>query len=122
VLVVDDEPATLEFLTDVLSVQGFRVLNAPDGRQGIALARAHKPDVVVLDLVMPDVTGFDVVHELSRHAETGSIPILIFTVKDLTADERERLKRAKAIIMKSQGREHLLQELARVIAKVGAGR
>jgi CheY-like chemotaxis protein len=119
VLVVDDEPATLEFLTDVLAVQGFRVLTAPDGRQGIALALAHQPDVVVLDLVMPDVSGFDVAHELSRHAETRSIPILVFTVKDLTADERERLKGVKAIIMKDQGREHLLQEVARVTAKVG---
>jgi DNA-binding response OmpR family regulator len=118
VLVVDDEPATVDFLTDLLTAQGFRVLTAHDGRQGIALALAHRPNVMVLDLVMPEVTGFDVVRELSRHAETRDIPILVFTVKDLTAEERESLKGSvKAIVMKGRGREHLLQELARVTTK-----
>ena len=102
----------------MLSAQGFRVLTADGGSQGIALARAERPDVIVLDLVMPEVSGFDVVRELSRHVETRGIPVLVFSVKDLTAEERAQLMGSvKAIVMKGQGREHLLQELARVTAR-----
>jgi len=121
VLVVDDEPSVLEFLDDLLGMQGFRVITARDGSQAIALALAHKPDVIVLDLVMPKISGFDVVSELSRRDETRDIPILVFSVMDLAPEERQRLQgRVKAIVMKGGGRDHLLRELARVTNGAGA--
>lgn len=119
VLVVDDEPPTVELLTDMLTTQGFRVLAAHDGRQGIALARTERPDLIVLDLLMPELTGFDVVRELREHHECREIPILIFSVKDLTAEERERLRGSVQAVVTKGGSGDLLRELARVHSAQG---
>ena len=114
VLVIDDESPTVELLTDMLATQGFQVLAALDGRQGIALAKAKQPDLIVLDLVMPGLTGFDVVRELRKHPESQDIPILIFTVKDLSAEERERLRGSVQAVVRKGAVGDLLRELARV--------
>jgi CheY-like chemotaxis protein len=119
VLVVDDEPPTVELLTDMLTSQGFRVFGAHDGRAGIALARAKQPDLIVLDLVMPGLTGFDVVQELRRYPESREIPILIFTVKDLSSEERQRLRGSVQAVVRKGAIGDLLRELARVQAAGG---
>ena len=114
VLVVDDEPPTVELLTDMLGSQGYRVLSASDGRRGIEVARAERPDLIVLDLLMPEATGFEVVRELRMHPESREIPILIFTVKDLSPEERERLRGCVQAIVTKGATGDLLRELARV--------
>jgi len=119
VLVVDDEPPTVELLTDMLRTQGLRVLAAHDGRQGVVLARAERPNLIVLDLIMPGLTGFDVVQELREHPETREIPILIFTVKDLSAAEREQLRGSVQAVVTKGAAGALLRELARVQAANG---
>jgi signal transduction histidine kinase/CheY-like chemotaxis protein/HAMP domain-containing protein len=120
VLVVDDEPPTVELLTDMLATQGFRVIAAHEGEQGVVLARSQKPDLIVLDLVMPGMTGFDVVRELRLHPETREIPILIFTVKDLSPEERERLRGGVQAVVRKGAVGDLLRELARM--QVAPGR
>ncbi len=122
VLVVDDEPPIVELLTDMLTTQGFEVLSAHDGYRGIALARAERPDLIVLDLMMPELTGFDVVRELRLHPESREIPILIFTVKDLTAEERERLRGSVQGVVTKGAAGDLLRELARVLSIQGRRR
>jgi CheY-like chemotaxis protein len=119
VLVVDDEPPTVELLTDMLRSQGLRVLAAHDGRQAVVMARAERPNLIVLDLIMPGLTGFDVVQELRGHPETREIPILIFTVKDLSAAEREQLKGSVQAVVTKGAAGALLRELARVQAANG---
>ncbi len=115
VLVVDDEPATVELLTDTLTTQGFRAFGAYDGREGIAAAMAHHPDVIVLDLLMPGLTGFEVVRELRDHPAGRNIPILIFTAKELTPADRSRLKDSvQGIVAKEGPTAALLNELSRV--------
>ena len=119
VLVVDDEAPTVELLTDLLTTQGFRVLAARDGRQGIAMARHERPNLIVLDLLMPELTGFDVVRELRQYPESREIPILIFSVMDLTSEERERLRGSVQAIVTKGAMGDLLRELARVRAAQG---
>ncbi len=119
VLVVDDEPSAVVLLTDMLKTQGFRVLAAHDGRRGVAVALAERPDLIVLDLIMPGLTGFDVVQELREHPETRDIPILIFTVKDLSGEERERLRGSVQGVVTKGAAGVLLRELARVMAANG---
>jgi PAS domain S-box-containing protein len=119
VLVIDDEPPTVELLTDMLRTQGLRVLAAHNGRQGIVLARAERPNLIVLDLIMPGLTGFDVVQELREHPETREIPVLIFTVKDLSAQEREQLSGSVQAVVTKGSAGVLLRELARVQAANG---
>ncbi len=115
VLVVDDERATVELLTDTLTTQGFRAIGAYDGREGITAAVAFRPDAIVLDLIMPGLTGFDVVRELRDHPVGRNIPILIFTAKELSAADRSRLKDSvQAIVPKEGPAASLLNELSRL--------
>ncbi len=116
VLVVDDEPQTVELLTDMLQTEGFTVLQAYGGQQGVDLAIEKHPDLIILDLMMPKVSGFDVVEQLRAHSEAMEIPIMIYTSKDLTAEDRQRLNsHVQAIASKSaSGKEDLLQALERL--------
>jgi signal transduction histidine kinase/DNA-binding response OmpR family regulator len=84
ILVVDDQAANRDWLKNVLEPAGFKVILAKGGREGIELARSRQPDLVMLDLVMPDVDGFDVVAALGENAMTSAIPIMIVTAKQLT--------------------------------------
>ena len=114
VLVVDDEMPTVELLTEALNRNGLRALTATDGRTGVELALAHRPDCIVLDLVMPGMTGFQVVRQLRDHPVGRNIPILVFTGKELTADDRARLLDGVQAVVKKDGAAELLAELARV--------
>jgi PAS domain S-box-containing protein len=111
VLVVDDEPETVEFLSDLLESRGFRVLRAGNGEEAVRLALEEVPDAIILDLLMPGMTGFDVVQRLREHPKTRDIRILISTVKDLTQDEREGLRGQVQRIVSKSGAEDLLQAL-----------
>ncbi len=114
VLVVDDEPATVEQITDILEQHAFSVLKAYGGQEGVDLAIEHAPDVIILDLIMPDMNGFDVVDRLKQHPGTCNIPILVFTAKDVTKEDRQRLwNRVQAISPKS-AKDDLLNELERI--------
>jgi CheY-like chemotaxis protein/anti-sigma regulatory factor (Ser/Thr protein kinase) len=91
ILLVDDEPANLELLESVLRPAGFTTLRASGGKEGIEMARAEKPHLILLDLMMPEVTGFDVVETLRRDESTRSIPIMVLTAKQLTDDDKRQL-------------------------------
>jgi signal transduction histidine kinase/CheY-like chemotaxis protein/CHASE3 domain sensor protein len=91
VLVVDDEPANLDLLQALLEPEGFRVLKSSGGREGIEMARAQQPHLILLDLMMPEVTGFDVVEALRTDEATRSIPIMVLTAKELTIEDKAAL-------------------------------
>jgi CheY-like chemotaxis protein len=91
ILVVDDEPSNLEYLDSVLQPAGCTVLRASGGQEGIDMARTHKPHLVLLDLIMPGVTGFDVVEQLRSDDSTRSIPIMVLTAKQLTDEDKKQL-------------------------------
>jgi signal transduction histidine kinase/CheY-like chemotaxis protein len=113
ILVVDDDPGCLLLVTSLLESQGYEVLQASSGQAGIDLAIDQLPQGIVLDLMMPEVTGFDVVRKLQEHPEASRIPVFIFTAKDLTAEERLCLQgAAQAVVTKSSGAS-LLQELGK---------
>jgi PAS domain S-box-containing protein len=114
VLVVDDEAPTVELLTEALNRNGLRALSATDGRTGVELALAYRPDVIVLDLVMPGMTGFQVVRQLRDHPDGRNIPILVFTGKELTAEDRAQLLVGVQAVVRKDGAAELLMELARV--------
>ncbi|GEM_PF-440314 len=77
VLVVEDEPAILHSLADTLTAEGFSVLEAKDGEEGLYLANKFSPDLILLDLVMPKLDGFSMVDKL--HAEGKDIPVILLT-------------------------------------------
>jgi CheY-like chemotaxis protein len=114
VLVIDDEPITVEFLTSTIHSAGFNVIPANGGREGVELAVLHKPDLIILDLIMPEVNGFEVVQRLRARPDTREIPILVYTAKDLTESERQGLIQHVQAIASKSGKEDLLRELNRL--------
>ncbi|MEW6137438.1 MAG: response regulator [Thermodesulfobacteriota bacterium] len=112
VLVVDDEPLVLENLSAILTISGFKVFKASNGRSGIVQALRCRPDVIIVDLLMPDINGFEVIERLRKTPDTRNIPIIVYTAKDLSEDDRSQLtSHVQAIALKSQGGHALLQHL-----------
>ena len=102
VLVVDDDPLHHRRLEGLLKSEGYAVINAMGGLEGIQRARDSSPSVVILDLLMPDLSGFNVVTALKSDAATAAIPILVMTAKDLTAADKRWLNgQAAAVLDKS---------------------
>ncbi len=122
VLVVDDERANREWLKEVLEPAGFGVISAGGGRQAIELARARHPDLVLLDLMMPEVSGFDVVEALRSDKTTSRTPIMVLTAKDLTeADKRQLNGRVSSILQRgTTGASDLVSMLRQAIGDEAA--
>jgi CheY-like chemotaxis protein len=91
VLIVDDEPANLDLLEQLLKPAGFGVLKAGGGQEGIAIAKSRLPSLILLDLMMPGVSGFEVVEALRADEATRSIPIMVLTAKVLTEEDKKAL-------------------------------
>jgi len=119
VLVVDDEAANRTWLTRILEPAGFHVIIASGGREAIEIAKAEPPDLVLLDLMMPDVTGFDVVEALRADPRTKDTPIMILTARHLTeADKRHLNGHVSTILSRgSVGASDLLGLLHQVVEK-----
>jgi signal transduction histidine kinase/CheY-like chemotaxis protein/CHASE3 domain sensor protein len=99
ILLVDDEPANLQLLEAVLQPAGFTTIRASGGKDGIELARTKQPHLILLDLMMPEVTGFDVVEALRSDASTRSIPIMVLTAKQLTNEDKKQLNGHVAAVL-----------------------
>ncbi|HXG40380.1 MAG TPA: response regulator, partial [Candidatus Limnocylindrales bacterium] len=91
VLAIDDDPATLALYRSALTPSGFRILEAASGRDGLAQASANSVDLIVLDLQLPDVDGFEVAARLKADPATAQIPILVVTGQTLTDEDKARL-------------------------------
>jgi CheY-like chemotaxis protein len=91
VLVIDDDPAAVDLLAAHLNAMDCIVLRALGGKEGIELAKRFEPELITLDLEMPDVNGFDVVEALKAQPSTAGIPIVVITSKDLSAADRRSL-------------------------------
>jgi CheY-like chemotaxis protein len=91
VLVVDDDPKAIEVIATLLQPPAYAIVRAHGGADAILLARQLQPDLILLDLMMPEVNGFDVLNALRGAAATAAIPILIVTAKDITANDRVAL-------------------------------
>ena len=119
VMVVDDEPANRHWLLRILEPAGFEVVEASGGREAIDLAKARPPDLVLLDLMMPEVTGFDVVEALRADPKTSQTPIMILTARHLSeADKRHLNGHVSTILSRgSVGAPDLLGLLQQVVEK-----
>ncbi len=87
ILIIDDSPTEIHVLKGMLEKNGFETLTAESGEQGIEIARTEKPDLVLMDVVMPGLNGFQATRQLTRDEETRSIPVIICTTKDQETDK-----------------------------------
>lgn len=116
-LVVEDHPEQAALVSKILSLRGFRALVAPDGETGLALARREQPDVLLLDLMLPDISGFDVCRRLRTDRETMLIPVVMLTA----LDDRDHLVHgfrvgANAYLTKPYGIDELFEAIAKARA------
>lgn len=125
ILIVDDDPDILEAMTTILESRGYQVVTASDGVEGLANLKAEKPDLMVLDLLMPKMDGFAVCKELQdpRWAKFRDIPILIQTsVREEASRRRYELETGLALdvddyIEKPVAPEVLLARVANLLRK-----
>ncbi len=92
VLVVEDDPSTIDIIKQEIQLLNAQIFEAHDGRAAIAVAREQNLDLIVLDLGLPDIDGFTVVSVLRNEEKLKNIPLLVYTAKDLTDEERQRLR------------------------------
>ncbi|HKQ37275.1 MAG TPA: MASE1 domain-containing protein [Verrucomicrobiae bacterium] len=112
VLVADDEPLMVEILARFLQQAGFNVIRAFDGRRAVQLAQDSDPDLMILDLKLPQLSGFDVVEQLRANPKTQPLPIIIHTGMALNEQERNRLTHQLLTVLPKFNRESLFQHLA----------
>ena len=93
ILVIDDDPTVCDLLASTLGPAGYHVLTCESGRRGIELALQEQPDLVVVDLILPDISGFQIIETLAADARTSGVPIILLTAATLSEYERERLTR-----------------------------
>jgi signal transduction histidine kinase len=116
VLIVDDDPQARELAVAAFKPYGFQLLTTASGEEAIRLIKDAHPDLVVLDLMMPDVNGFDVLDAMKADPATAEIPVFILSAKDLSQAERERLNGQVIARMDKRGLspQQLLTELRKL--------
>src|SRR3989338_9624208 len=87
ILAIDDEPDILEVLEKRLTLDGYEVVLAKDGKSGLEKALSQKPDLILLDVAMPDMDGFEVCKRLRSDPATAATPVLMLTARDTSTDE-----------------------------------
>jgi len=88
ILVVDDDPVIVKLLQNILSAEDFQVITAGDGLEAMTQVKEHKPDLVILDVMMPKINGYDVCRHLKFDSPYKNIPIILLTVRDREIDPR----------------------------------
>ena len=116
ILIIDDDPQAIRLLSTILDSEGYDVLKAYGGQEGIDLALAEAPTLIILDLAMPEVDGFQVVKRLAEDPEGCDIPIVICTAMDLTDEEKDCLNGQIQSVIEKTGnvRQKLLEAIKRI--------
>ena len=117
ILIVDDSPAELHQVSAVLERHGYQVVTADNGADGVAICCDEMPDAVLMDVVMPELNGFQATRQLSKNPETQNIPVIIITAKDQETDRVWGMRQgAKNYLVKPVSEEKLLSSLNEVLA------
>ena len=119
VVCIEDEPEMIDLVKLILSRKGFQVVGAMGGREGLEAIRAQKPDLVLLDLMMPDMDGWEVYQKMKADDSTKSIPVIVVTAKAQSIDKVLGLHIAKVddYITKPFGPQELLESVEQVLAR-----
>ncbi|HEY9645258.1 MAG TPA: response regulator, partial [Chroococcidiopsis sp.] len=123
ILVVDDDPTNRDLLRQLLEKEGWHVTEADNGKVALECLQQSLPELILLDLMMPEMDGFSVVDALQTRDEWRSIPVVIVTAKDVTPEERQQLNgRVERILQKGAYTcEQLLSEICHLVAETTRG-
>jgi two-component system response regulator VicR len=119
VVCVEDEPEMIDLIRLILSRKGFEVLGANGGKEGLSMIKEHKPDLVLLDLMMPDLDGWEVYQQMKADKETTDIPVIVVTAKAQSIDKVLGLHIAKVedYISKPFSPQELIDSVDQVLNK-----
>jgi DNA-binding response OmpR family regulator len=123
-MIVEDDAATREFVSELLCKEGYKIKAAADVAEARAQIRAALPDLVILDLILPDGNGFQLVAEWRANARTSDLPIFVLTSKDLTTAERDYLSSNAGALFRKQDlwQQALIKQLQRAVSPALVGR
>lgn len=112
VLIVDDSPSQLLVLKRIVENLGHEVISAEDGQQGVEMAKKHIPDLILMDVVMPNLNGFQATRTIAREKSTSHIPVILVTTKDQETDRVWGLRQgAKGYITKPINEAKLIKAI-----------
>ena len=119
ILCVEDEPEMIDLIRLILGRRGFEVIGATGGVEGLKMVREHQPDLVLLDLMMPDMDGWEVYQQIKADEKTKDIPVIVVTAKAQSIDKVLGLHIAKVddYIAKPFSPQDLLNSVERVLQK-----
>ncbi|MFC2068975.1 PleD family two-component system response regulator [Chloroflexota bacterium] len=116
ILIVEDDPKSLKLTRDLLQLSGYETIEATDGKQGVELAKAKKPDLILMDILMPGMDGYAACHILKTNSETQGIPLVMLSAvnTELSKDATKGIG-ADAYITKPFTHEELLGVISRFL-------
>ena len=117
ILIVDDSPTEAHILKSMLEKNGFEIETAENGTEGIERAKELKPDLILMDVVMPGLNGFQATRQLTKNSETADIPVIIVTTKDQETDRVWGLRQgAKDFLTKPVAEKTLMDKINAILA------
>ena len=119
ILVIDDDKSVTDLVQIILEAEGCTVIKAHNGKDGLALAEKEKPDLIILDLVMPEMSGFNVAYQLKHSSATFNIPVMIMTSMEIDDETKEQLEGFVVSLMRKSGftKRDLLNEISAIEGK-----
>lgn len=122
VMIVDDSPTEVHVIKTALEKHGFETVSAADGSECINLAREMRPDLILMDVVMPGVNGFQATRTLTRDPQTQSIPVIMITTKDQETDRIWGMRQgAVDYLVKPIAEADLIAKAQEVLRRLGGG-
>jgi CheY-like chemotaxis protein len=120
ILVVEDDAPTREFVAELLSKSGYTVATAADGAEARMRVAASLPELIILDLILPKVSGFQLLAEWRTNSRTADLPVFVLTSKDLTAEEHDYIRTHSVLLLQKQQawQETLIAQLRRILPGV----
>ena len=120
ILFIEDEGSLQKTFSDILQKEGYKITSALDGEIGLKLAKGQKPDLILLDLILPKMNGFEVLEELKKDPETKEIPVIVLTnLEGLNDVEKAIELGAKTYLVKAQyGLEEVIEKVKKTIGEL----
>ena len=117
IMIIDDSPTEVHVLQTMLTKNGHQVVAASSGEEGVELAKAELPDLVLMDVVMPGMNGFQATRQLSKSDKTAAIPVIMVTTKDQETDKVWAMRQgAKDYIVKPVQEKALIEHVNMVLS------
>jgi PAS domain S-box-containing protein len=116
ILIVDDDKTAVELIEIILDAEGYEVIKTYNSGEGLKMAIDYKPDLMILDLIMPEISGFQLAYKMRQHEETKNIPIIILTSMDIDQETREKMEGVVSTVMSKQKftKKDLLREISSI--------